>query len=128
MSAAERLGNAPFFSELSEEDRRRLAPFAVESRVAPGKVLVEEGDLSYDWMVVQEGEAEVTRDGEHVADVGPGELIGEMGVLGDEARNATVTAKTDMTLITLSRWDVRRLAKAHAEVVDRLRETAVRRR
>ena len=47
-------------------------------------------------MAIEEGEAEVTRDGEHVADLGPGDFFGEMGLLEKTLRNATVTAKTPM--------------------------------
>src|SRR4051812_44972450 len=96
---AEFLAGAPFFSTLDDAERRALAPYATYSRVAEGKVLVQEGDFSYELLVVEEGEAEVTRGGEHVADIGPGDLIGEVGVLGKTTRGATVTAKTTMSLI-----------------------------
>lgn len=121
------LSSAPFFAELSDEERATIAPYAAEVRVAEGKCLVAQGDYSYDLLVVEDGEAEVTRGGEHVAEVGPGEVIGEMGVLGNETRNATVTAKSAMTLITLSHWDVRRLRKNHAQLVERIQAVAEQR-
>lgn len=121
------LSSAPFFAELSDEERATIAPYAAEVRVAEGKCLVAQGDYSYDLLVVEDGEAEVTQGGTHVADLGPGEVIGEMGVLGNETRNATVTAKTAMTLITLSHWDVRRLRKNHAQLVERVQAVAEQR-
>lgn len=121
------LKTAPFFSDLTDDERRTIAPFAAEVRVSEGKCLVHEGDYSYDLLVVEEGQAEVMRGGEHVADIGPGEVIGEMGVLEDATRNATVVAKTAMTLITLSRWDVRRLRKNHSHIADRLEAIAAER-
>ena len=63
-----------------------------------GRELVREGDFSYEFMVIEEGEAEVTRDGKHVNDLGSGDFFGEMGLLEKTLRNATVTAKTPMRL------------------------------
>ena len=65
---------------------------------------------------------EVSRDGEHVADLGTGDFFGEMGVLSKGQRNATVEAKTDMRLLTLSHWDVERLRKSAPQVLDQLAE------
>jgi CRP/FNR family transcriptional regulator, cyclic AMP receptor protein len=121
------LKSAPLFSELSDDERHTIAPYAAEVRVSEGKCLVAQGDYSYDLLVIEEGEAEVTQGERHVADVGKGDVIGEMGVLGNQTRNATVTAKTPMTLITLSRWDIRRLRKNHAQLVERLEAVAEQR-
>ena len=118
------LAQAPFFSELSEQDRAAIAPYAALTRVGAGKCLVSEGDFSYEFMVIDEGTAEVTRNGEKVAELGPGDLIGEMGVLERSVRNATVTAKTPMTLVTLTSWDARRLAKTHPQVMEQVRRVA----
>ncbi len=65
------LSSAPFLAELSDEERATIAPYAAEVRVVEGKCLVAEGDYSYDLLVVEVGEAEVTRGGERVAEVGP---------------------------------------------------------
>jgi CRP/FNR family cyclic AMP-dependent transcriptional regulator len=121
------LATAPFFSELSPGEQATIAPYAAEVRVAEGKCLVAEGDFSYELLVIEEGRAEVTRGGEHVADLGPGDVIGEMGVLHNVPRNATVTARTAMTLVTLSRWDVRRLRKNHAAIAERIQAIAAQR-
>ena len=121
------LATAPFFSELSLGEQATIAPYAAEVRVAEGKCLVAEGDFSYELLVIEEGRAEVTRGGEHVADLGPGDVIGEMGVLDNVPRNATVTARTAMTLVTLSRWDVRRLRKNHAAIAERIQAIAAQR-
>src|SRR3954454_149574 len=99
---AEGLKSVPLFEGLSDDVRRRFATWVNETSVSPGKHLVDEGDFSYDLFVVQEGEAEVLQDGKHVGDVGPGEVFGEMGVVGKTQRNATVIAKTPMRLLTLS--------------------------
>ncbi|HEY4096990.1 MAG TPA: cyclic nucleotide-binding domain-containing protein, partial [Baekduia sp.] len=75
---------------------------------------------SYDVLAIEEGTAEVTRSGDHVADLGPGDVIGEMGVLERSQRNATVIATSSMLLVTLTSWDIRKLRKSAPAVVDHL--------
>lgn len=117
---AEGLKSVPLFSSLSEDARREFAVWVNEMKVSEGKRLVEEGDYAYDLFVIEDGEAEVTRDGDHVADLGPGDFFGEMGVLSKGQRNATVEAKSNMRLLTLSHWDVERLRKKAPDVLDQL--------
>ena len=57
---------------------------------------MREGDYSYDVLAIEEGTARVDRDGEHVAELGPGDVVGEMGVLERAQRNATVVATSPM--------------------------------
>jgi CRP-like cAMP-binding protein len=117
---AEGLKQVPLFSTLDDNALREFAVWVNEIKVSNGKQLVEEGDYAYDLFVIDDGEAEVTRDGDHVADLGPGDFFGEMGVLSKGQRNATVVAKTDMRLLTLSHWDVERLREKAPEVLDQL--------
>ena len=91
-------------------------------------MLVREGDFSYEFMAIEEGEAEVTRGGEHVADLGPGDFFGEMGLLEKTLRNATVTAKTPMRLVTLTGWDLKRVERAAPEAIERIRTVLEERR
>ena len=77
---------------------------------------------------IEEGEADVHRDGEQINTLGPGDVFGEMGVLEKGLRNATVVAKTPMRLVTLSDWDVRRMRKQLAPVLDRLQQKIEERR
>jgi cAMP-dependent protein kinase regulator len=116
-----RLRAITLFQSFSEEEVHEVSPFADEISVPEGKVLVREGDYSYEFIAIEEGTAEVTRDGEHVADLGPGDFFGEIGLLERGLRTATVTAKTPMRLITLTGWDMRRVEKAMPEAVERLR-------
>ena len=119
---AEELKSVPLFADLSEDARRELAVWLNEVEVPDGRHLVDEGDYAYDLSVIVEGEAEVTRGGEHVADLGPGDFFGEMGVLSDEGRrNATVVAKSPMKLLTLATYDVDRMKKKAPEMLDRLK-------
>ena len=74
------------------------------------------------------GTAEVTQDGKTVAELGPGEFFGEMGVLERAPRNATVVAKTPMTLLTLTSWDVKRLESKSPEAMEQLQQVIEQRR
>ncbi len=66
-----RLKAIPLFQSVSDEALAEIATFAQEVSVEEGRELVREGDYSYEFMAIEEGKAEVTRSGEHVADLGP---------------------------------------------------------
>ena len=123
-----RLKSISLFQTVSEDELREIAPFAQEVSVEEGRHLVREGDFSYELIAIEEGEAEVLRSGEHVADLGPGDFFGEHGLLERDKRNATVVAKTPMRLITLTGWDFKRMERAMPEAVARVREVLEERR
>jgi CRP/FNR family transcriptional regulator, cyclic AMP receptor protein len=123
-----RLRSLPLFADVSDEELSEVATFAQEISVEAGRRLVREGDFSYEFMAIEEGEAEVTRHGEHVADLGPGDFFGEMGLLEKTLRNATVTAKTSMQLVTLTGWDLKRMERHIPEAIERVRATLEERR
>lgn len=125
---ASRLKSIPLFAEVGDEELSQIAPFANEVSVEEGKVLLREGDFSYELMAIEEGSAEVTRGGEHVADLGPGDFFGEMGLLERTLRNATVTATSPMRLITLTGWDLKRVERAAPEAIERVRSALEERR
>jgi CRP/FNR family cyclic AMP-dependent transcriptional regulator len=125
---ATRLKSIPLFEEVGDDELAQIAPFAQEISVEAGKVLVREGDFSYEFMAIEEGTAEVTRGGEHVADLGEGDFFGEMGLLEKTLRNATVTAKTPMRLVTLTGWDLRRVERTAPQAIERVRAVLEERR
>lgn len=125
---ATRLKSIPLFEEVGDEELAQIAPFAQEVSVEAGKVLVREGDFSYEFMAIEDGTAEVTRGGEHVADLGPGDFFGEMGLLEKTLRNATVTAKSAMRLVTLTGWDLRRVERTAPQAIERVRAVLEERR
>ena len=125
---AARLKNISVFSDLSDDALQNIASLAAEVSVPEGKELVREGDYSYDVLAIEEGTARVERAGDTVADLGPGDVIGEMGVLERSQRSATVVATSPMRLVTLTSWDVRRLRKTAPDAVDHLRSLVERRR
>ncbi len=123
-----RLKSIPLFQTVPEEELREIAPFAQEVSVEEGRHLVREGDYSYELLAIEEGQAEVLRGGEHVADLGPGDFFGELGLLEKDRRNATVVAKTPMRLITLTGWDFKRMERTMPEAVARVRAVLEERR
>ena len=123
-----RLKSLPLFQGFSEDELKEIAPFADEVEVEEGKHLVDEGDFSYEFMAIEEGDADVMREGEHLATLGPGDYFGEIGLLERDRRNATVIARTPMRLITLTGWDLKRMEKAMPEAVERIRQTMEQRR
>ena len=122
-----RLKKIPVFADLDEEALRHVAQLAGELSVEAGKELVREGDYSYDVLAIEEGTARVERAGDTIADLGPGDVVGEMGVLQREQRNATVVATSPMLLVTLTSWDIRRLQKTAPNAVEHLREVVAQR-
>ena len=125
---ASRLRSIPLFKEVSDEELQQIAPFAEEVHVPEGTELVREGDFSYEFFAIEDGQAEVLRGGEHVADLGPGEYFGEIGLLERDKRTATVVARSDMELVTLTGWDMKRLEKAIPEAIEQVRQTIEQRR
>lgn len=126
----ELLGNVPLFSTCSKRDLARVASLADEIEVAKGRVLMRQGEPGRECFVVADGRARATMRGRQAASLGPGSVIGEMALLDQGPRSATVTAETDMHLLVLSSRSfsalldrvplvARRIMKALAE---RLRE------
>lgn len=118
----------PLFGHFSDEELRQIAPFAEEATAEPGSVLVREGDYSYQFVAIEEGTAKVERDGETVAELGPGDFFGEIGLLEKSLRTATVSATSPMRMITLTGWDMARVEKAMPEAIEELHRAIEERR
>jgi CRP-like cAMP-binding protein len=124
---ADRLKSIPLFANLSDRERAEVARFADEVDVPAGKTLAEEGEFAYEFFVIQQGTAEVTKDGKVLAQLGPDDFFGEIGLVESERRTATVVAKSPMELIVMFGPNFRRLERELPEIAAQIR-TAIRER
>ena len=120
-----RLKAIPIFSHLSDEEARRLAAFATETSVADGQILMKQGDYSPELIGIEEGTADVIRDGKKIASLKDGDLIGEMGLLQREPRDADVIATSPMRVMKLTHWEIRRMSE---DTLDRIKAIVEQRR
>jgi CRP/FNR family transcriptional regulator, cyclic AMP receptor protein len=117
---ADRLKKLDPFSSLSDEELDRLANVVGEVSIDEGEELVRAGTSPYQMFAIEEGEVEVKRDGETIATIGPGELVGERGVVKRGLRNASAVATGPVRAIFLTADQVRKLRRDHPEVEERL--------
>lgn len=95
----EYLKQVPLFADLDKNELDQVAQAATDLDLDAGNVLMREGRSAHEMVVVFNGTLEVTRDGEHVADIGPGGFAGEMALLTHSHRNSTVTTKTACSVL-----------------------------
>lgn len=89
-----RLSSVPLFQSLSRHEREQVARWADEIDVPAGYHLLDQGRFAHEFFVVLEGTVEVTQDGRHLTDLGPGDFFGEIALLEAARRTATVVATT----------------------------------
>jgi CRP/FNR family transcriptional regulator, cyclic AMP receptor protein len=120
-TVADDLARVPLFSGLNARQRRKLARLVRERNVRPGTAVVKQGQMGgVSFFVVAEGEATVTIGGKEVANLGPGSHFGELALINNRARSATVTAKTPMRCLEIRFWDFRDFAHDNPDVMWKL--------
>ena len=120
---ADLLAGVPFLGGLDRKHLERLARDFTERTFAAGSVAVREGDeRGIGFFVVVEGEGTVTVGDKQVATVGPGDYFGEVALISDRVRTATVTATTDLRCLVMTMWDFRAFVQGDAEVAWKLLE------
>lgn len=112
----ERLTAIPLFQNLSDKQLSTVAGLATVLDIGAGRELIREGQVGREFFLVVEGEAEVTRAGEHVATLGPGTFFGETALLLDQPRNATVVATTDMVVEVIERRDFKGILEEYPDL------------
>ena len=122
MSAVvDELGAVKLFGGLSQRQLRQLARLMKERTFRPGVAVVEEGTMSgVGFFIVAEGEASVSVDGREVARIGPGDHFGELALINEDARTASVTAVTRLRCHVIAFWDFRKFARDNPDVAWRL--------
>ncbi len=91
-----RLATMPLFAELTDRQLDEVAGTVLQRRVKAGKHVIKEGNWGHEFVLVLEGEVEVRRGGELLAVLGAGSHVGELAVIDDVRRNATVVARTEV--------------------------------
>jgi|1185.fasta_scaffold25419_2 CRP/FNR family cyclic AMP-dependent transcriptional regulator len=115
-----RLRSIPLFAGLSKGECRMIGRMADEVDVRDGERLMGEGKLAYEFFAIERGTCEVTIHGDRVAELGPGDFLGEIGAVSHARRNATVTATSPMTVIVMTARDLRFIEHEMPAVHDRL--------
>lgn len=120
-SRAETLGKVALFAELNQRQLRKLAAQFRERSFSAGTEIVEQGTMSgIGFFVVSEGEASVSVDGREVARLGPGDHFGELALIAERERTATVTAETALGCLEIPVWDFRDFVKSDPDVAWKL--------
>ena len=120
-SIAEELKQVPLFSELSKRQLGRLSKLFAERQVLAGALLAKQGEMSgITFFVIAEGEAAVIVDDAQVGVLGPGDYFGELAMITQHERMATVEALTPMRCHTIRFWDFRDFAKQNPDVMWKL--------
>jgi CRP-like cAMP-binding protein len=109
---AEALKSVDLFSELSQRQLRRLAAKFKDRRFKEGDTVVQQGRMSgVGFFVVTDGEATVSISGRPVGKLGPGDHFGELALIAERERTATIKAKTPLTCLEIPIWDFREFVK-----------------
>ena len=120
------LKRVPLFADLDNRQLKKLADRFREHTVGPGTTVTTEGKMSgVGFFVVGDGEASVSVSGKEVATLGPGDHFGELALVSEAERTATVTATTDLRLLEIPFWDFRDFAHANPDVTWKLLQHVV---
>jgi CRP/FNR family transcriptional regulator, cyclic AMP receptor protein len=121
------LRQAPLFEGLSKKELTDLARRSEDMELDSGTVLCREGDIGQEFFVIVEGEVEVKRKGKRLGTRGAGDFIGEIALLEEVERTATVTAKTPLRVFVLTRTGFKRMVEEHPGVELKVLRTLARR-
>ena len=123
----EALKRAPLFEGLSKKELAQLARVSEDMEIEPGRALTRQGETGQEFFVIVDGTIEVTVDGESAGERGSGDFVGEIALLEDIPRTATVTAKTPLRVFVLTRPAFRQLVDANPDVERKVMQALARR-
>ena len=108
--------HVPLFSQCSKRELAQIAGIADEIDLREGKVLIREGERGREFFVLLDGSAEVTKGGRRVNTLGPGDFFGEIALVSNSARTATVTATSPVYTLVITERSFRRLLDEVPEI------------
>jgi CRP-like cAMP-binding protein len=116
------LRRVPLFADLDERDLSDIAGSMKQRTFPAGQVLAEEGQSGVGFFVIEEGEARVSVGGQEVGRLGPGDYFGEIALVAETPRTATVAAETEVRAHGLTSWEFRPLVETNAQIAWKLLE------
>ena len=114
------LKKVPLFAGLDDRELQQIASSMRERRFKAGDVVTQEGSGGVGFFVVEEGEAEVNVGDEARGSIGPGDYFGEIALINESPRTATLTARTDMLCYGMTPWDFRPLVESNSAIAWKL--------
>lgn len=117
-----RLQSVPLFQGLSKKELDLLSRSMDEVDLPEGRELASEGTFAYEFFIIEEGTARVTRGGEQVGELGPGDFFGEIGLLDSERRTATVTTTSPMAAIVMTGYEFRAMERDQPKIAQQVRQ------
>ncbi len=117
----------PIFSRMSDANLKNVLKSAVQKSSPAGTKIVEQGKGGVGFYLILEGQAEVIRAGEKLAELEAGNFFGELGVIDGAPRTADVVAMVDTNCIIISQWAMKSLIEHHPEIAQGMLEELVRR-
>jgi CRP-like cAMP-binding protein len=114
------LKKIPLFADVPDEELRKVATFATTEEFPEGATVVKEGGYSNHFYAIEEGTVKIERGDEHLADLGPGDVFGEQGLLERQERSASVVATSPLRVIKIEHWELSRMRKSMPQVVEEL--------
>jgi CRP/FNR family cyclic AMP-dependent transcriptional regulator len=114
------LKKVPLFAGLDDKELQEIARSMRERRFSAGDTVTQEGAGGVGFFVVQEGQADVQVGGAAKGSVGPGDYFGEIALINESPRTATLTARTDMVCYGMTPWDFRPLVETNSTIAWKL--------
>jgi CRP/FNR family transcriptional regulator, cyclic AMP receptor protein len=119
------LGRVPLFARVKPKDLKKLGKRMSERSFAEGDTITTQGESGLGFFVIEEGDATVSRDGEIIRNLGPGEYFGEVALIDSGPRSATVVASTDLRCRGMTAWEFKPFIEEHPDVAWGLLEMLV---
>jgi CRP/FNR family cyclic AMP-dependent transcriptional regulator len=118
--AAALLRRVPIFSDLNDKELERIATTMKQRTFQAGDQVTTEGQGGVGFFVIEDGEALVSVGGDERRRLGPGDYFGEVALLNQSARTATITAETELRCYGLTSWEFRPLVETHGSIAWKL--------
>jgi len=126
MEAKELLKRVPLFSDLEDRELADIASAMRQRTFAAGQEIAVEGESGVGFFVIEDGEAKVTVHGDEVRRLGPGDYFGEVALITQGPRTATVTADTDLKTYGMTFWEFRPLVEETPSLAWKMLQSAVK--